>query len=45
MANEKRRGNRETRKPKAVKAPVSAPAPLIIGKGVASPANPPKRKG
>ncbi len=45
MAKAQRRGNRDARKPKAVKAPVAAsPSPFAV-KGASVAASPPKRKG
>jgi hypothetical protein len=45
MAKEQRRGNREARKPKAVKAPVAAPASPFAVKGASVATSPLKRKG
>jgi|tagenome__1003787_1003787.scaffolds.fasta_scaffold19783933_1 hypothetical protein len=44
MAKEQKRGNRETRKPKAAKAPATPQAAPSL-KGATSPINPPKKKG
>jgi hypothetical protein len=44
MAKAQRRGNREARKPKAVKAPVAAPASPFAVKSVSVATSPPKRK-
>lgn len=44
MAKAQRRGNREARKPKAVKTPVAAPASPFAVKGAPVTTNPPKRK-
>jgi hypothetical protein len=45
MAKAQRRGNREARKPKAIKAPVAAPAAPFAVKGASVATSPPKRKG
>ena len=45
MSKAKRRGNRETRKPKAVEAPVAAPAAPFAVKGASITASLPRRKG
>lgn len=45
MAKGQQRGNRETRKPKAVKAPPSIAAPVISGKEMRPPIALPKKKG
>ncbi len=45
MAKEQRRGNREARKPKAIKAPVAAPTTSFAAKGASVATSPPKRKG
>jgi hypothetical protein len=45
MAKAQRRGNREARKPKVVKAPVAAPESPFAVKGASVATSPPKRKG
>jgi hypothetical protein len=45
MAKAQRRGNREARKPKAVKALVAAPASPFAVKGASVATSAPKRKG
>jgi len=45
MAKEQRRGNKEVRKPKAVKAAAAAPVSSFGKKNGAAPEVPPKRKG
>jgi hypothetical protein len=45
MSRDKRRGNREARKPKAVKATVAAPEAPFAAKGESIAASLPKRKG
>ena len=45
MAKEQRRGNREARKPKKVKAHVEAPVSPFAAKGPTGAASAPKRKG
>jgi hypothetical protein len=44
MAKDRKRGNREARKPKADKAPVSAPPAGLTAKAAAAPALNPKKK-
>lgn len=43
MANERKRGNREVKKPKQVKAAAPAPSPLFE-KGTLAIGSPPKKK-
>ncbi len=45
MPKDQRRGNKEARKPKAVKAAAAALDLPLIKKGAAAPDLPPKRKG
>jgi len=45
MSKAQRRGNREARKPKAVKAPVAAPASPFAAQGASVATSPPRRKG
>jgi len=45
MPKDQRRGNREIRKPKAIKAPAAAPISTFAKKGAQAPDLPPKRKG
>jgi hypothetical protein len=44
MAKDRKRGNREIRKPKAAKTPVSAPASGLTAKAAAAPALNPRKK-
>jgi hypothetical protein len=44
MAKDQKRGNREARKPKAAKTPVSAPPAGLAAKAAAAPAINPKKK-
>jgi hypothetical protein len=44
MAKDQKRGNREARKPKASKTPVSAPPTGLAAKAVAAPTLNPKKK-
>jgi hypothetical protein len=44
MAKDQKRGNREARKPKASKTPVSAPPTGLAAKAAAAPALNPKKK-
>lgn len=44
MAKGQTRGNRETRKPKAVKPTAAAAPPVLLAKGATDPTGLPKRK-
>jgi hypothetical protein len=44
MAKDRKRGNREARKPKASKTPVSAPPSGLAAKAAAAPALNPRKK-
>ena len=44
MAKGQKRGNREIRKPKQIKAPAIAATPSLLTKGTLTPVNMPKRK-
>ncbi len=44
MAKERKRSNREIRKPKAKKHPVAEATPAVLTRGMLAPISPPKKK-